>query len=196
MQTENTPQAANVLAAASPKLSKYMRGTSLLLPHGLTYKDWDDLGDWLKAAGEELERNSNLVRCLRADWWNYGSQVYGHNRAAQARAMHGVSALTIANDASEMKRVTPAAREVAGATYSQLAAVRYAEPHKQAAIIIEAVANDLPASEVERMARGVADREEWRRGRLLATMRNAYNELDAEGREQWAAWYGKVSKRK
>lgn len=194
MQIESTPQAANVLAAASPKLARYVRGTQLLLPHGFTYKDWDDLGDWLEVARLELERNASLVRCLRADWWNYGTQTYGQTKAAQARSMYGVSALTIANDASELRRVDPDARVIDGATFSQLAAVRHAEPAAQAGIIADAVANGMPASEVERIARGVKDREEWRRGRLLAGMRNAYNELDAEGRDEWHKWYLKVRK--
>lgn len=187
-----TPTVANVLVAAAPGLANYVRGTQLLLPHDLSYEAWDDLGAWLEAARVELDRNTQLVRCLRADWWNYGTHAYGQNKAAQARSMFGVSALTIANDASELRRVESEARDVSGATYSQLAAVRHAEPHEQAAIIREAVENNLPATEVERMARGVHDREAWRRGRLLANMRNAYNDLDAEGREDFHKWYLKV----
>lgn len=191
MHNEQTPQAASVLVAAAPRLADYVRGTQLLLPHGFTYDEWDDLGDWLEAARVELERNSSIVRCLRADWWNYGTQVYGHTKAAQARSMFGVSALTIANDASEMRRVEPEARNVAGATFGQLAAVRHAEPSAQAALIADAVANDYTPGEVERIAKNI-DREEWRRGRLLATMRNAYNEMDHEGREAFHSWYLKV----
>lgn len=187
---EITPQ-SNVLAVASPRLARYMRGTQLLLPHGLTFRDWDDLGDWLKVAADEIERNASLLRCLRADWWDYGTTIYGHIKAAQARSMFGVSALTIANDASELRHVTPEARQVPGVTFSQLAAVRHAAPGLQAEIILDAVVNDMPASEVERRARNV-DREEWKRGRLLTTMRNAYNDMDAPGREDFHKWYLKV----
>ena len=186
-----TPSTANVLAAASPDLAKYVRGTQLFLPHDLSYAAWDDLGEWLQAALVELERNASLVRCLRADWWNYGTHAYGQVKAAQARSMFGVSALTIANDASELRRVEPDARQVDGATFGQLAAVRHAEPRNQAAIIIDAVANDYAPSEVERIAKNI-DREEWRRGRLLAQMRNAYNDLDDPGREDFHKWYLKV----
>jgi hypothetical protein len=187
--SEITP--SNVLADAFPKLTDYVRGTSLLLPHNMAYDEWAALGAWLEAAEVELKRNYDLVRCLRGDWWNYGTQAYGHTKAQQAQSMWGVSALTVANDASALRRVHSSAREVSGATFGQLEAVRFAEPTRQAAIIIDAVTNDLPPSEVERMAKGI-DRPEWERGRLLAKMRNAYNDLDATGRDEWHRWYLKV----
>lgn len=187
---ELTPQ-TNVLAVASPELARYVRGTQLLLPHDVTYEEWDSLGEWLETARLTLERNSDLVRCLRADWWNFGTHAYGQNKAAQARSMFGVSALTVANDASEIRRVEPAAREVDGATFGQLAAVRHADSDRQAHILREAVHNGYAPSEVERIAKNV-DRAEWERGRLLAKMRNSYNDLDSEGRAEFHKWYSKV----
>lgn len=196
-QTDSTQQPNdkidNVLVAADGNLAQYIIRNRLVLPHDLSFTEWDSCGCWLAQAHNTLEQSVTLIRLFRADWWTFGKGRY-KRRAYQARAMFGVSAETVANDASEVVNVADACRDVEGATFEQMAGVRYAPADVQPDLLRKAVAEGWSRDEVARNAKGKPEGE-WQRSKLLSKMQNAYNALDDDGRDEFHNWYTRVRKR-
>lgn len=184
--------ANNALLIAEPQLAKYVIDNKLMLPQGISFSDWDNCGVWLAEAERVLTDNLTLVRLLRADWWRAGVIKF-REKVHQAQAIFGVSGYTIANDASEIAQVDDKCRLVNGATFEQMAGVKAAPKAQQVTILEQAVNESWSRARVEQEASGL-DEDSYQRQKTLRVLRNAYNKLDKEGREDFDAWYKKVRK--
>lgn len=180
----------NFLTIAQPKLAQHIVHGKLLLPHNITFAEWEEVGAWLLAAQEVIDRNATMVRILRADWYRFGCERYGEDRAVQAQAVFGVAARTIANDASELSHVADECREIEGVTFEVLAGARHAPKEVQPELVREAVQQGWGRREVETIAR--KDGAQWAQGVLLRQMQNAYNRMDDAGRIEFDKWYASV----
>lgn len=112
---------------------------SLSLPAGMTFEQWE-------AVGEQLAYAEGAVLFWVGDWWHYGDHHYGE-RAAQARAAGegGFAYQTLRNAGWVCGQVEPSRRRD-NLSFAHHAEVAGLEPDAQDAILARAVN--------ERMTRG------------------------------------------
>lgn len=172
----------NTLAALGlDSIARFLVDGRLTMPDGTPFAEWDTIGQQLSNMQSGVEQIGSRVRMLRVDWWRYGIDNYGEERALQARAVFGVSSRTIANDASGIRNLTDAARRISVENFELYEVVAHAPVDSQESWITRARDGQWSAAELRRQIAGVNE-QTWEQQRALAALRRLWERSNDETR--------------
>lgn len=86
-----------------------LMATGIVLPDGLTFQQWSDIGELLEQARRREELKLFAIQCALGDWVNYGEHAYGE-KYAQAIMESGRAYQTLANLAWITSKIEPERR--------------------------------------------------------------------------------------